>query len=155
VAYFITACIGIGLYNPMETLILIFATFKTYSGSYFWSLLTAYIGLIISIIGYIAYFFEITRNKFAQTTVTVTCWAIFIVAQSLVLWSRLYLVIQSRRILRTVLVMIVVNAVVLLIPTIVMDFGTSTKLWRTYSCLRSLCKNASYQDSIFGGRSAC
>jgi len=112
----------------METLILIFATFKTYRGSYFWSLLTACISLIISIVGYIAYFFEITPNKFAQTTITVTGWAIFIVAQSLVLWSRLHLVIQNRRILRAVLTMIVVNAVVLLIPTVVMAFGNDTNV---------------------------
>ncbi|CZR66611.1 uncharacterized protein PAC_16512 [Phialocephala subalpina] len=128
VAYFITACIGIALYNPMETLILMFATFKTYRGCYFWSLLTACISLIISVVGYITYFFEVTPNEFAQTTVTVTGWAIYIVAQSLVLWSRLHLVIQSRRILRAVFAMIIVDAVVLLIPTVVMAFGNDTKV---------------------------
>ncbi|KAF8852457.1 hypothetical protein BDZ45DRAFT_763943 [Acephala macrosclerotiorum] len=128
VAYFITACIAIALYNPMEALILIFATFKKYRGCYFWSLLTARIGLIISVVGYTTYFYDITPNEYAQTTVTVTGWAIFIVAQSLVLWSRLHLVIQSRGILRAVLVMIIVDAVVLLIPTIVMAYGNDTKV---------------------------
>ncbi|PVH68948.1 hypothetical protein DL98DRAFT_564553 [Cadophora sp. DSE1049] len=126
--YFITAAIGIALYNPVETLILIFATFKQYRGCYFWSLLIACIGLIIWIVGYITYFFDVTSSKYAQTAVVVTGWCIFIVAQSLVLWSRLHLVIQSRRILRAVLLMIVINAIVLLPPTVAMAFGNNTKI---------------------------
>lgn len=126
VAYFLTACIGISLYNPTETIILIFATFKRYGGYYFWSLLIACLGLIVAVIGYSTYFFNITSNKFVQTTVTVTGWSIFVVAQSLVLWSRLYLVIQSQRILHGVLAMIIINAFVLLIPTVVMAFGNDT-----------------------------
>lgn len=128
VAYFLTACIGISLYNPTETIILIFATFKRYGGCYFWSLLIACLGLIIAVIGYSSYFFDFTKNEFIQTTVTVTGWAIFVVAQSLVLWSRLHLVIQSRTILRGVLAMIIINAIVLLIPTIVMAYGNDTKV---------------------------
>lgn len=63
--YFIIAVVGIALYNPVETLILIFATFKQYRGCYFWSLLIACIGLIIWIVGYITYFFDVTSSKYA------------------------------------------------------------------------------------------
>jgi len=123
VAYFFTACIGVTLYNALEILVLIFATFRKYAGWYFWSLLVASFGLIVTTTGFSTYFFDITTNKFVQSTVTIAGWWAFIVGQSLVLWSRLHLVLRSRLILRCTLAMIGVNAVVLLIPTTVLALG--------------------------------
>ncbi|SPO06582.1 related to integral membrane protein [Cephalotrichum gorgonifer] len=125
VAYFFAGCIGVTLYNAVEIIVLIFATFKRYGGWYFWSLLVASIGLIVTTTGFSTYFFNITPNKFVQSAVTIAGWWAFIVGQSLVLWSRLHLVLQSPRILRGVLAMIIVNAIVLLIPTTVLSLGNN------------------------------
>lgn len=122
VAFFFSGCIAIVLYNALEIIILIFVTFRKYAGWYFWSLLVATLGLIVTTIGFSTYFFNITPHKFVQSSITIAGWWAFIVGQSLVLWSRLHLVLQSLRILRGVLAMITINAVVLLIPTTVLAF---------------------------------
>jgi hypothetical protein len=120
VAFFFAGCIAVILYNALEIIVLIFVTFRRYAGWYFWSLLVASLGLIVTTVGYSTYFFNITPHKFVQSTITIAGWWAFIVGQSLVLWSRLHLVLESPRILRGVLTMIMINAVVLLIPTTVL-----------------------------------
>ncbi|KAJ0127043.1 Uncharacterized protein HZ326_29851 [Fusarium oxysporum f. sp. albedinis] len=122
VAFFFAGCIAITLYNALEIIILVFVTFKRFSGWYFWSLLVASLGLIVATIGFSTYFFKITPHTYLQSAVTIAGWWAFIVGQSLVLWSRLHLVLQSPCILRSVLIMITINAVILLIPTTVLAF---------------------------------
>ncbi|KAH7220424.1 uncharacterized protein BKA55DRAFT_656083 [Fusarium redolens] len=122
VAFFFAGCIAITLYNALEIIILVFVTFKRFSGWYFWSLLVASLGLIVATIGFSTYFFKITPHTYLQSAVTIAGWWAFIVGQSLVLWSRLHLVLQSPCILRSVLIMIIINAVILLIPTTVLAF---------------------------------
>ncbi|KAH6973232.1 hypothetical protein EDB80DRAFT_879840 [Ilyonectria destructans] len=80
VAYFFAGCIAVTLYNALEIVVLILATFKRYAGRYFWSLLFASLGLIVTTIGFSTYFFNITQNKFAQGAVTIAGWWAFIVA---------------------------------------------------------------------------
>lgn len=123
VGFLFSGFIAIVLYNALEVIILNFATFKTYRGLYFWSILVTALGLIVTTTGFTLYFFEITHNKFVQTAVTISGWWAFIVGQSLVLWSRLHLVLDSRCLMRSVLAMIVVNSVVLLVPTSVISLA--------------------------------
>jgi len=123
VAFFFAGCIAVALYNSLEIIVLAFATFKRYRGCYFWCLLIASLGLIISSIGFSLYFFEITTEKFIQSAVTIAGWWMYITAQSLVLWSRLHLVLRNPTILRGVLAMIIFDAVGLLIPTTVIALG--------------------------------
>src|SRR5688572_30537955 len=120
VAFFFSGCIAITLFNALEIIILIFATFTKYAGCYFWSLLAASLGLIVSYLGFSTYFFDITTDSFVQSTITIIGWWTYIIAQSLVLWSRLNLVLEMPRVLRGVLGMIIINAFILLIPTTVL-----------------------------------
>lgn len=43
---FITICCALAIYNAFELLLLIFTTFRRFSGLYFWSLLVSSFGLI-------------------------------------------------------------------------------------------------------------
>lgn len=117
VAYFIASVIAVSLYNSVETVVLIFASFRRYKGTYFWSLLIASTGVFVTSFGYATYFYNIIPNRFGQSTVTIVGWWTFVIAQSLVLWSRLHLVVYSRRIIRGVLIMIIMTTSLLLLPT--------------------------------------
>lgn len=72
--------------------------------------------------GYSTYFYNFDRNLFGQSAPTIFGWCIFMVAQSFVLWSRLHLVVQNRKIIRGVVIMILCTAILLLIPTAVLAF---------------------------------
>ncbi|OBT81616.1 hypothetical protein VE02_10208 [Pseudogymnoascus sp. 03VT05] len=119
--YFITAVIAVSLYNSIETVI-IFLVFKRYGGVYFWSLLAACPGLFMMTFGYSTYFYNFNRNLFGQSTPTIIGWCIFMIVQSFVLWSRLHLVVQNRKIIRGVVIMILCTAIFLPIPTAVLAF---------------------------------
>jgi hypothetical protein len=125
--YFITAVIAISLYNSIETVVIVLFMFKRYGGIYFWSLLAACLGLFMMTFGYSTYFYNIVPNLFGQSAPTIVGWCIFMVAQSVVLWSRLHLVMQNRKILRGVIVMIGSTAIFLLIPTAVLAFGNDIR----------------------------
>ncbi|EAW08140.1 uncharacterized protein ACLA_028650 [Aspergillus clavatus NRRL 1] len=117
---------GITWYNAIELIILVFVTFSRYSGSYFWSLLvSAVLGLIPYSIGFLLKFFQLT----SQTWLCVTCltvgWWCMVTGQSVVLYSRLHLVVRSPRILRRVLLLILVDAVLLHLPTTVLTYGSN------------------------------
>ncbi|CAI7582465.1 unnamed protein product [Penicillium glandicola] len=120
ISLLLSGVIAVALYNSAETVILIFASFKRYRGVYFWSLLTATIGVFVTTLGYATYFFNIIPNRYGQSIPTIIGWCTFIIAQSLVLWSRLHFLIHNPKILRGVLVMIIMTAVFLLIPTAVL-----------------------------------
>lgn len=119
----LAACIALTLYNAIELLALIFATFKRWSGLYFWSLLVASFGLILYGIGSLISFFELTSN-FAGIIITSIGWCCMVTGQSIVLYSRLHLVLLNRKVLRCVLWMIIINAIIFHIPTTVMRFGS-------------------------------
>jgi hypothetical protein len=95
-------------------------------------------GLAISTFGSAYYFNPDNPDKFALVSLGVLGWAVFVPGQAIVLWSRLHLVIRSDTVLRGLLAMIIVNTIVLCIPTIILAYlGTmprpDTKISRTYA----------------------
>ena len=138
IQYLFTAFYALTISNATEVIVLIFATFKRYSGIYFWSLIVATSGLIISTFGSAWYFYGNDPDKFGPVSLGVFGWAAFVPGQAVVLWSRLHLVVHSITLLRGLLVMIIVNTVILCIPTIVLAFlGTlphpDSKVSRAYN----------------------
>lgn len=110
---------AIALYNAVELVILIFLTFTRYSGLYFWAmLLSAVLGVIPQAIGFLLEFFAIGPLWFAVTFSTIGFY-FMVPGQSIVLYSRLHLVVQSQTLLRRVLYLIIFDTIVLLIPTTV------------------------------------
>jgi hypothetical protein len=119
----IASLLGCALYSALELIILVFSTFKKYHGLYFWSLLaSASLGVIPDSLGLLLKYFELAPI-WIPVTLSTAGWAIMVTGQSLVLYSRLHLVLFDRRILRFVLGMIIFDAIVLQIPQIIASYG--------------------------------
>jgi hypothetical protein len=111
---------SISLYNAIELLLLIFVTFKRYEGFYFWSLLVASFGNIPYSLGYIISYFQLTYSSVGLAINNVGWW-LMVTGQSFVLYSRLHLVLNDKKILRAV-VMIIVDAIIFHIPSTILNF---------------------------------
>ncbi|KAK2765543.1 hypothetical protein FQN54_008397 [Arachnomyces sp. PD_36] len=122
----ISTFIGIAWYNALELLILIFVTFSQYRGLYFWSLiLSAAVGVIPYSLGFLLKLFKLTPILPISITLLTFGWYFMVTGQSIVLYSRLHLVLRNPTTLRRVLWMIIFNAVVLHIPTSVLTIGAN------------------------------
>ncbi|GKT44647.1 uncharacterized protein ColSpa_04828 [Colletotrichum spaethianum] len=115
----IAALATAGIYNAVEIYILIFTTFRQRRGRYFWSMIVANSGIfvhaIVSLIRYLSHNGTVVPGAFA-----VLAWCAMVTGQSVVLWSRLHLVLYSRNAIRTVLAVIVTNACALHVPMAVL-----------------------------------
>jgi hypothetical protein len=116
---------SIALYNSIELFILLFLTFTHYRGLYFWTLLLSVVlGVIPHAIGYLLEFFSLAPLWLSLTISTIGFY-VMVPGQSIVLYSRLHLVVQSNKVLRFVLWLIIIDAIILLIPTTVFTFATA------------------------------
>lgn len=118
---------GVTWYNAFELMILLFVTFAEYRGLYFWSLFTSSsAGLLPYSLGFLLKFFQITDDlPWLPVTLLTIGWWSMVTGQSVVLYSRLHLVLSNQRVLRRVLMMIVINAIILHLPTTVLTYGTN------------------------------
>jgi hypothetical protein len=133
---------GIVLYNAAELSLLIFMTFRHYRGLYFWSLVSSTIlGLMPSGVGNIIHFFSIGPLWFALA-ISNFGFYFMVPAQSVVLYSRLHLVLYNQRILRLVLCATVFSTVFIAVPTTITTFGSAfvqTRPWnRSYIIVERL-----------------
>ncbi|KAL4963003.1 uncharacterized protein BDV14DRAFT_177364 [Aspergillus stella-maris] len=120
--YAFTAFAAITVYNSIELLVLTLATFKRYQGLYFWSLLVSSCSLIVNTLGFVLFFF-VPISNYICVTVIIIGWCCMVTGHSLVLWSRLHLVLQNRKLLRGVLYLIIVDGVVLHTSVTVLLYG--------------------------------
>lgn len=118
----IATFVGVAWYNVIELIVLIFITFKRYHGPYFWSMLVSSIGILPYSIGYLIKFFGLTSATWVPVTLLTVGWWTMVTGQSFVLYSRLHLVQENKRILRMVKGMIVMNIFLLHIPTTVLTY---------------------------------
>ncbi|KAI2788228.1 hypothetical protein POX_e06241 [Penicillium oxalicum] len=117
--------IGLSCYNIAELLILVLSTFRRWRGLYFWSLLTSgCLGVIPYSIGFLMKFFTPTDSIMSVTLLTIGWWTM-VTGQSVVLYSRLHLVLRDEKILRRVLYLIVMNFFILHIPTTILTYGAN------------------------------
>jgi hypothetical protein len=115
--------LGCALYSAIELIVLVFSIFKRYRGLYFWSLLvSASLGVIPDAIGLLLKYFNLAPI-WLPVTLSTFGWCIMVTGQSLVLYSRLHLVLFDRRILHFVLAMIIFDAIVLQTPQIIASYG--------------------------------
>ncbi|KAI9793460.1 MAG: hypothetical protein M1833_000746 [Piccolia ochrophora] len=114
---------AIALYIFFEIQAQIFRYFRKYTGLYFWSLQIAAWGVFFHTLGYILKWWAPNSPWGFSTFVCLAGWSAMITGQSLVLYSRLHLVLRKRSVLRTVFIMIVTTFVTLQIPTWVTAFG--------------------------------
>ena len=126
---FATALIGIALYLIIEVNVTVLRFFKRRGGLYFWCILIASWGTCLHTIAFII-------QWWVQGSPWVLCaalgqfgWSFMVTAQSLVLYSRLHLVIRNHKILRGVLIMIITTSIAVEVPNWVTSwFAYDTKL---------------------------
>lgn len=110
----VVICSALSLYNALELELLILTTFHAYRGLYFWSLAVASFGVIPYVIGFMIEYFKISHNYMALgTAIDVVGWALMVTGQSIVLYSRLWLVFNGgfKRLLKAIKWMIIFNGV--------------------------------------------
>jgi hypothetical protein len=118
--------LSVALYNYLELNVQIFATFKRRKGLYFWSFIVATWGVAFNSIGYLLKHLEITKEGNIYATLILIGWCTMITGQSVVLYSRLHIVMHNEKRLRAVLIMIITNAIWLHLPVIVLIYGANT-----------------------------
>jgi hypothetical protein len=133
VPFVLAAFTALIYYNAAELLILCLATFKRRGNLYFWCLLVASISLIPHGSGFVLLFFRPDVSHYVAVCLILIGWCGTVTGHSLVLWSRLHLVLQNPRVLQNLLVMIIVNAVLLHIPQSVLLFGSVSEDPKTFA----------------------
>jgi hypothetical protein len=124
-SYVIIVFNSIAIYNVIELTFIIWTTFKRHGGLYWWSFNVATYGIAIYSTGFIL----MNELPYWQSWLYATCvavgWPMMVTGQSMVLYSRLHLILLDRKILRAVLWMIIFNAIIGHVPTIVFIYGAN------------------------------
>jgi len=121
----LVAFIALACYNVAELVVLVPSTFRRWQGLYFWSLLASRcIGVVPYTIGFMMKFFTHADSVLSVTVLTIGWWTM-VTGQSVVLYSRLHLVLRDEKTLRRVLWLIVANFFLLHVPTTILTFGAN------------------------------
>ncbi|KAL7941559.1 hypothetical protein V8C42DRAFT_178227 [Trichoderma barbatum] len=124
--------LSLALYNVLELLCIIWGTFKRYAGLYFWSFLMATVGIALSCIGFCIKYFGPDSLGYFSCTLSLMGWVFMVTGQSLVLWSRLHLVLRNQRRLKIILYIIIFNGVVchgMVIPLVYGSFSNHPEIF--------------------------
>ncbi|KAH7165243.1 hypothetical protein EDB81DRAFT_249138 [Dactylonectria macrodidyma] len=117
---------AIACYNCAEILISLLYRFKRHDGLYFWSMVTATLGIVLHSIVVLLRYYSLGPN-FPLAVLTCIGWYGMVTGQSVVLYSRLHLIVSDRAKIRWVLIMIIFNFCVLHIPVTVLFLGSNTQ----------------------------
>lgn len=126
-AYFIVAFFTVALYNFIELNFIIAATFKRRRGLYFWSFVIATWGIAPYTIGFLLRAFYPSINSYIYVTIFIIGWWPLVTGQSMVLYSRLHLILHKDNWLRIILTMIIVDAIICYVPTTIMVYGANSE----------------------------
>ncbi|KAF2691468.1 hypothetical protein K458DRAFT_286145 [Lentithecium fluviatile CBS 122367] len=118
-------CSALALYNAVEMELLVFTTFHNYRGLYFYSMVLASFGIIPYVLGFFVEYFRWSHMSLGTAIVTAG-WSLMVTGQSVVLYSRLWLVFQGghKRLLKGVKWMIVIDGLVFHGVTTIVVFGS-------------------------------
>ncbi|KAF2021577.1 hypothetical protein BU24DRAFT_338320 [Aaosphaeria arxii CBS 175.79] len=121
----VIVCSALALYNALELELLIFTTFHAYRGLYYWALVLSSFGIIPYVLGYMIEYFRLTYLA-VGIAIDTTGWILMVTGQSVVLYSRLYLVFGRghRNLLAAVKWMIIVDAIVFHGVTAIVVYGS-------------------------------
>lgn len=122
----ITSFTSVTLYIIVDLHFQMFTTFSTFRSLYFRSVLIATWGIAINAVGYLLRHHELDPTLWFTSTLILIGWCGMVTGQSVVLYSRLHLLVVNDRILRAVLTMIILNAIWLHIPGFVLHYGSNS-----------------------------
>jgi hypothetical protein len=115
----------------VELLVLVYMSFQRHCGVYYYSIIATTIGTILQTTGFILLRFENDWPPIFVFVMSKVGWAVNVTGFSVVLWSRLHLVVNNPRILKGVLFMIVFDGTICLGATSIFEFGLSNSKYRT------------------------
>ncbi|KAF4999975.1 hypothetical protein FGRMN_2117 [Fusarium graminum] len=121
----IAGLFAIACYNCLEILISLLSRFKRHDGLYFWSMITATLGIVLHSIVVLLRYYSLGPN-FVLCVLTCVGWYGMVTGQSVVLYSRLHLIVEDKSKTRWVLYMIIINFFILHVPTTVLFLGSNT-----------------------------
>lgn len=116
----------VAFYNVIELNVIIYSSFPRRTGLYFWSFVVATWGIAVYSVGFLTKDLSFIRNGFIYGTFIVVGWICMVTGQAMVLFSRMHLLVRDKRILRTTLVCIVVNAIIGHVPTSIVLYGSNS-----------------------------
>ncbi|KAH7366934.1 hypothetical protein B0T11DRAFT_274408 [Plectosphaerella cucumerina] len=122
----IVSFLAIAFYNVIELNVMLLATFRNRRSLYFWSFVVAIWGIAVWSLGFLLKNFRLTSSSLLYSIFIASGWCAMVTGQSLVLYSRLHLLVYRRAVLRAVLGMIIFNAVTQHIPTMIVGFGANS-----------------------------
>ncbi|KAH7302964.1 hypothetical protein B0I35DRAFT_403006 [Stachybotrys elegans] len=118
----ITALFGMACLNCAEIPIMVLYTFRRYTGLYFWSIIVADLGTVIYAIVNLLRLFALAPNTLMSVLLALSWWGM-VTGQSVILYSRLHLVVYNKKKTRGVLIMIITNFFIIHIPLSVLWIG--------------------------------
>lgn len=143
-AFVIVVFISVALYNVIELTLIIWWVFKRRGGIYFWSFVVATYGIAFYAVGFLLKNTgpQSTAGIYVYLTLIAVGWTCMITGQSMVLWSRLHLVLRDDSKMRLVLYLIIFDAITMHVPVIVLLYGTNSddpgRFEHTYSIYEKL-----------------
>lgn len=123
---------AVAYWMSTELLVLVYVTFKRRSGLYFWSIVITTIGIILQTTGYLIKEFVPQCPHILTTIICKVGWMSNVSGFSVVLWSRLHLIMDNPHVLKAIIIMILVNGVCLHTPVIVFEFGLTSRHHDSY-----------------------
>ncbi|KFA55337.1 hypothetical protein S40293_10269 [Stachybotrys chartarum IBT 40293] len=126
IAMTIAGFFAVSIYNVIEINVKIFFTFRKYTGLYFWSLIFASWGIAIHSLGFLLLFFQLCKNNYVNIVIITLGGVPMVIGQSVVLYSRLHLIVQDRQKIRWVRNMIILSFFLFTIPPTVLNFGSNS-----------------------------
>ncbi|KAI0422317.1 hypothetical protein F5X98DRAFT_149004 [Xylaria grammica] len=115
IAMILAGFFAISAYNGLEIYVYIFRTFRRHRGLYFWSTVCANTGILIQSTSSLLRFFAVAPAGPMSVVIDIGWW-MMVTGQSLVLYSRLHLVIGDQRKLRWLLYTIIGVFVLVQVP---------------------------------------
>ncbi|KAK5942543.1 hypothetical protein PMZ80_005108 [Knufia obscura] len=110
------------LYNSCELLLMIATRFKEWRSLLFMSLVVSSLGIIPYYVGFLTEYFQWTAF-WAAMTISTFGWVMLVTGQSVVLYSRLGLILNNPSILKGVKWLIITDAILFHVPTTVVQYG--------------------------------
>ena len=134
--------LSLAMYNVVELTFIIWGTFKRHSGLYFWSFLCASWGIPFYCVGFLVKYYTSASLGYLAATLILAGWIAMVTGQSMVLWSRLHLVLRNRFRLKMVLWMIICDGIIChgaITPMVYGSFSSSPGIWvKPYSIMEKI-----------------
>lgn len=123
----IAAFSAVPMWMSIELTLQIFGTFKRYTGLYFYSLMFCTWSITIRQIGRVCIYFVPGCNQIFSLVFAMLGWVGTVTGFAVVLYSRLHLVTRNRKILNSVLCMIIFSVFAFHLTTMIAQIGVVTK----------------------------